>query len=205
MKDLEELQKHGISKQDVDKLRAAGIGTIKGLQMRSRKRLLNLKGMSKIRVDKITKALTKVMGKTRLMAANEVRAKSKGFLKVSTASEAFDNILGGGIESMYRITEAYGDFRGGQTELSHALCSKYSFERSWALDLIMLSCSVFCQMDKPGYAGEKAIFIDTENTFRPDRLRSIARRFGLKEEEALENVFYVRAFTSDEQLELLGK
>ena len=53
------------------------------------------------------------------------------------------------------------------------------------------------------YSGGKVVYIDTENTFRPDRLRPIAQRFNLDEEAVLENVFYARAFTSDEQIEMM--
>ena len=47
-----------------------------------------------------------------------------------------------------------------------------------------------------GYVGGKVLYIDTENTFRPDRLRPIAQRFNLDEDTVLENVMYARAFTS---------
>jgi len=83
------------------------------------------------------------------------------------------------------ITEAFGEFRTGKTQLSHTL-------------------AVTAQM--PGadnYSGGKVIYIDTENTFRPDRLRPIAGRFNLDEDAVLENILYARAFTSDEQMEMM--
>ena len=54
-----------------------------------------------------------------------------------------------------------------------------------------------------GYSGGKVIFIDTENTFRPGRLRSIADRYNLDHTAMLDNVLYARAYTSEHQLELL--
>ncbi|XP_019148302.1 meiotic recombination protein DMC1/LIM15 homolog isoform X6 [Corvus cornix cornix] len=54
-----------------------------------------------------------------------------------------------------------------------------------------------------GYTGGKIIFIDTENTFRPDRLRDIADRFNVDHEAVLDNVLYARAYTSEHQMELL--
>ena len=54
-----------------------------------------------------------------------------------------------------------------------------------------------------GYGGGKVVFIDTENTFRPDRLRPIAARFNIDEEAVLDNVLVARAYTSEEQMELL--
>ncbi|KRT80092.1 hypothetical protein AMK59_6896, partial [Oryctes borbonicus] len=94
-------------------------------------------------------------------------------------------LLGGGIEAM-SITEVFGEFRCGKTQLSHTLC-------------------VTAQMPGPnGYMGGKVIFIDTEHTFRPDRLRSISERFNLDESTVLDNILYARAYNSEHQSELLN-
>jgi len=83
------------------------------------------------------------------------------------------------------ITEVFGEFRTGKTQLSHTLCAT-------------------SQIPKPsGFTGGKVIYIDTENTFRPDRLKDIANRFDLDAEAMLDNVLYARAYTSDHQLELM--
>ncbi|XP_018428596.1 PREDICTED: meiotic recombination protein DMC1/LIM15 homolog [Nanorana parkeri] len=76
-------------------------------------------------------------------------------------------------------------FRTGKTQLSHTLC-------------------VTAQLSgHNGYSGGKVIFVDTENTFRPDRLRDIADRFGVDHDAMLDNVLYARAYTSEHQMELL--
>uniref|UniRef100_A0A2K5K156 Meiotic recombination protein DMC1/LIM15 homolog n=1 Tax=Colobus angolensis palliatus TaxID=336983 RepID=A0A2K5K156_COLAP len=76
-------------------------------------------------------------------------------------------------------------FRTGKTQLSHTLC-------------------VTAQLPGAGgYPGGKIIFIDTENTFRPDRLRDIADRFNVDHNAVLDNVLYARAYTSEHQMELL--
>ncbi|XP_075689685.1 meiotic recombination protein DMC1/LIM15 homolog isoform X3 [Rhinoderma darwinii] len=54
-----------------------------------------------------------------------------------------------------------------------------------------------------GYSGGKVVFVDTENTFRPDRLRDIADRFGVDHDAMLDNVLYARAYTSEHQMELM--
>lgn len=60
----------------------------------------------------------------------------------------FSKLLGGGIESM-AITEVFGEFRTGKTQLSHTLC-------------------VSTQMPgENGYMGGKVIFLDTEHTLYP--------------------------------------
>ncbi|KAF6733733.1 Meiotic recombination protein DMC1/LIM15-like [Oryzias melastigma] len=77
------------------------------------------------------------------------------------------------------------EFRTGKTQLSHTLC-------------------VTAQLPgEEGYSGGKVIFIDTENTFRPDRLRDIADRFNVDHNAVLDNVLYARAYTSEHQMELL--
>jgi RecA/RadA recombinase len=63
---------------------------------------------------------------------------------------------------------------------------------------------VTCQMPLEQGGGEgKAIYIDTENTFRPERIIAIAERFGLSSEDVLENIAVARAFNSDHQTSLL--
>uniref|UniRef100_A0A8C5GFJ7 DNA meiotic recombinase 1 n=1 Tax=Gouania willdenowi TaxID=441366 RepID=A0A8C5GFJ7_GOUWI len=77
------------------------------------------------------------------------------------------------------------EFRTGKTQLSHTLC-------------------VTAQLPgEDGYLGGKVIFIDTENTFRPDRLREVADRFNVDHDAVLDNVLYARAYTSEHQMELL--
>ncbi len=83
------------------------------------------------------------------------------------------------------ITEVFGEFRTGKTQLCHTLC-------------------ITAQMPVNGGGAEgKAIYIDTEGSFRPKRLESIATRFGLDPAVALENVAYARAQNSEHQMELL--
>ena len=57
-------------------------------------------------------------------------------------------------------------------------------------------------MDMGGGEG-KAMYIDTEGTFRPQRLAAIAARFGLNADDVLENVAYARAHNSEQQMDLL--
>ena len=84
--------------------------------------------------------------------------KRQNVFRLSTGSVELDKLLGGGLESM-SITEAFGEFRTGKTQLSHTFC-------------------VTTQMPGAnGYSGGKVLYLDTENTFRPDRLRPIADRY----------------------------
>jgi len=90
---------------------------------------------------------------------------------LTTGAVELDKLLEGGIETG-SITEVFGEFRTGKTQLCHTLC-------------------VTCQMPvSSGGAEGKAIYIDTEGTFRPEKLTAIAERFGLDPALALENVAY---------------
>uniref|UniRef100_A0A8B9ETV4 Meiotic recombination protein DMC1/LIM15 homolog n=1 Tax=Anser cygnoides TaxID=8845 RepID=A0A8B9ETV4_ANSCY len=173
--DIDLLQKHGINVADIKKLKSVGICTIKGIQMTTRRALCNVKGLSEAKVDKIKEAANKLI-EPGFLTAFEYSEKRKMVFHISTGSQEFDKLLGGGIESM-AITEAFGD-----KELQN----------------------MTAQLPGPsGYTGGKIIFIDTENTFRPDRLRDIADRFNVDHDAVLDNVLYARAYTSEHQMELL--
>uniref|UniRef100_A0A3B3YAU3 RecA family profile 1 domain-containing protein n=1 Tax=Poecilia mexicana TaxID=48701 RepID=A0A3B3YAU3_9TELE len=146
--DIDLLQKHGINMADIKKLKSVGICTVKGIQMTTRKALCNIKGLSEAKVEKIKEAAGKMLQNVGFQTAFEYSARRKQVFHVTTGSQEFDKLLGGGIESM-AITEAFGEFRTGKTQLSHTLC-------------------VTAQLPgEDGYSGGKVIFIDTENTLYP--------------------------------------
>nr|XP_022907843.1 meiotic recombination protein DMC1/LIM15 homolog [Onthophagus taurus] len=184
--DIEMLAEHGVKKEDIDKLKQHGINTIKGMQMTLMKKLLTIPGFNEAKIKEIKGVVCKISVSNSFMTANEVSFQRKQVFKLSTGSIAFDKLIGGGIEAM-SITEVFGEFRTGKTQLSHTLC-------------------VTTQMPGPnGYIGGKVIFIDTEHTFRPNRLRSIAERFDLNQETVLDNILYARAYNSEHQSELLDQ
>jgi len=103
---------------------------------------------------------------------------------LSSGCREVDKLLGGGFETG-SITEMYGEFRTGKTQLCHTL-------------------AVTCQLPISIGGGEgKCLWIDTEGTFRPERLVSIAEKYKMNGEEVLDNVVYARAYNTDQQFELL--
>ena len=165
---------------DILKLKLAGICSIKGVLMNTVRNLGKIKGMSEAKVEKIKEASKKLYD-SGFVTAMEYAIKRQCVYKITTGCSDLDKLLGGGVQSM-SITEAFGEFRTGKTQMSLTLC-------------------VTVQL--PGIDG-KAAFIDTEGTFRPDRLKEIASRFNLDSEEVLENVIFARAFNSEHQMELLS-
>ncbi|CAH1760820.1 23553_t:CDS:2 [Entrophospora sp. SA101] len=135
-----------------------------------------LEGISEAKVEKI---LTEGF-----QPATEVQKIRHELIYITTGSDQLNNILGGGIETG-SITELFGEFRTGKSQLCHTLA---------------ISCQLPASV---GGAEGKCIYIDTENTFRPERLVAIAERFGLNGEEALDNVAVARAYNTDHQFDLL--
>lgn len=180
---VETLQEHGINATDIAKLKVAGHFTVQAVAYATTKNLLDIKGVSEAKAKKIqaAAALLVPMGFT---TATEYSVQRKHLIKVGTGCADLDKILEGGIETG-SITELYGEFRTGKTQLCHQLC-------------------VMCQLPVDRGGGEgKAIYIDTEGTFRPERLQQIAARYGLRGEDVLDNVAYARAFNSEHQMKLL--
>jgi DNA repair protein RadA len=95
--------------------------------------------------------------------------------------------LGGrGVETR-AITEVYGAYGSGKTQLAHVL-------------------AVNVQLPKEkGGANGKAVYIDSEGTFRPERVKQIAEAIGTNPEKVLKNVMVARAFNSDHQMLLVDK
>ncbi|KAF1875421.1 hypothetical protein Lal_00006049 [Lupinus albus] len=189
---VEQLQASGIAAVDVKKLKDAGICTVESVAYTPRKDLLQIKGISEAKVDKIIEAATKLvpMGFT---SASELHVQRAEIIQITTGSRDLDKVLEGGIETG-SITELYGEFRSGKTQLCHTLC--VTCQVSGFLFVVKLP------LDQGGGEG-KAMYIDAEGTFRPQRLLQIADRFGLNGADVLENVAYARAYNTDHQSRLL--
>ncbi|KAL8287000.1 hypothetical protein RQP46_004006 [Phenoliferia psychrophenolica] len=203
--DIDSLQEHGISAQDLTKLKAAGYATVLGVIQATRKSLTKIKGLSEIKVDKIKASrcrrpqLPGCSNQSRFStlqdAANKVSpqvfitgaecaVRREKVISITTGSKSFDAMLGGGIQTQ-SMTEVYGEFRTGKTQLCHTLC-------------------VTAQLPVDMGGGEgKVAYIDTEGTFRPDRIKAIAERFNVDPVAALENIVFARAHNSEHQMELI--
>ncbi|KAI4613137.1 carboxymethylenebutenolidase [Alternaria ethzedia] len=185
--DIDAIQAHGIGAVDISKLKSNGYYTIASVHSATRRNLLKIKGFSEIKVDKVKDAIAKCQPSGGgFQTAHELGHLRKRVIKISTGSKALDAVLGGGFQTM-SISEVFGEFRCGKTQLSHTM-------------------SVIAQLPKDmGGAEGKVAYIDTEGTFRPERIAQIAERFGVDPETAQDNITYARAVNSEHQMELLNK
>ena len=179
--DVEELE--GVGKVTGAKLKEKGFYTVKDVAFASVKELAEIIGNEE-RALQIIEAARKMLGLHSFISALEVYERRKKIRRISTGVRSLDELLGGGIETR-AVTEVVGEFGSGKTQLCHQL-------------------AVMVQLpEERGGLGAKAIYIDTENTFRPERIMQMARARGLDPDQALNNIFYARAYSSDHQMILV--
>ncbi len=112
----------------------------------------------------------------------ELLEKRKKIVKISTGSKAFDRLLGGGVETGC-ITELFGEFGSGKTQIAHSL----------AVNVVASDPEA------------QVIYIDTENTFRPERIIDMANAKKIDYKNALSRIRVARAYNSDHQMLLVEK
>lgn len=180
---ISELEAHGIAHSDTTKLGEAGFCTVESIAHASLRKLQEVKGISEGKAQKLRDIAMKLVPCGFQTAAQELQRREE-IIMISTGSSALDELLQGGIETG-SLTEIFGEFRTGKTQLCHTLC-------------------VTCQLPLDQGGGEgKAMYIDTEGCFRPNRLVAIAERYGVSPEGVLDNVVFARAHNSEQQMELL--
>ncbi|KAI7899139.1 spindle A-like protein [Cokeromyces recurvatus] len=177
------LESHGVQMSDIKRLQSEGFYTIDSVAYTPRKALIAIKGLSEAKVDKIIKEVHSIIN-IGFTTALDIQARRNELIFITTGSNDLDKLLGGGIETG-SITELFGEFRCGKTQLCHTL-------------------AVTCQLSaERGGAEGKCLYIDTEGTFRPNRILSIAARYDLDTETCLNNIAYARAYNTDHQTSLL--
>jgi len=176
----------GIGPAAAEKLEAAGIFDLMGVAVMGPKELSDISGLGESVARKAIQAARKMMD-LGFQDGLEFAKKREEVFNITSGSKEFDKLLGGkGIETK-AITEAFGGYGSGKTQLGLAL-----------------SVNVQLPVEHGGAEG-KAVFIDTEGTFRPERIRQIAEAKGANPESVLKNILVARAFNSDHQILLIDK
>jgi DNA repair protein RadA len=116
--------------------------------------------------------------------ADELLKQRQTISRLTTGSKILDDLVGGGIETQ-TITEFYGQYGSGKSQLCHQLCVNIQLPKN------------------QGGLEAAALYIDTENTFRTERLVQMAQHLDLVPEQVARNVIVADAYTSDHQIFLL--
>ena len=120
------------------------------------------------------------------ISGNEILERRKSVKKITTGSKELDTLIGGGIETQV-ITEFYGKFSSSKTQIAH-----------------QLAVNVQLPISKGGM-NKNALYIDTENCFRPERIKQMAKALGLNAQQTLDNIYVGRSFNSNHQIVLAEK
>ena len=174
----------GVGPETARKLREAGFSTIEAVAVASPSELANLGGISEGNALKIIQAARKMANIGGFESGDKVFERRKSVKKITTGSKDLDDLLGGGIETQ-SITEFFGEFGSGKTQICH-----------------QLAVNVQLPEDEGGLEGS-VIVIDTENTFRPERIIQMAEAKGLDWNEVLKNIFVAQAYNSNHQMLLV--
>ena len=179
----------GVGPVTKKKLEDSGINTLMDIVVRGPVELEEISNMASETCEKIVANARRQLSDSGAIAkefstASEIYERRQSIGKISTTTRGLDDLLGGGIETQ-AITELYGEFGSGKTQLCHTLC-----------------VSVQKPKDEGGLDGN-VLYIDTEGTFRPERIVSIAKANGMDPAKALERIVVARAQNSSHQILIL--
>lgn len=180
---LEEIP--GVGEKIAEKLRNIGYTDLMTIAVTSPSELAAIAEIGEGQATKIINSVRKMMD-IGFETADKVLEKKKVALKITTGSKNLNSILGGGVETQ-AITESYGAFGSSKSQLA-----------------FQLAVNVQLPPEKGGL-GKSCLFIDTENTFSPDRIVSMAKAVELDPEHTLKNIFIGRAYNSEHQIMLVEK
>jgi len=178
--DLKDLP--GIGEVTLKKLREEGISSVRALALYPISNLIDA-GIGEKTASKIVKAAQDVE-KLGFKSADIIWEKRRHIRKLTTGSQNLDDLLAGGIEPG-ALTELFGEYRTGKTQLAHQLC-----------------INVQLSHEDGGLEGA-ALYIDTEGTFRPERIIQMAEARDLDNKEVLKKIIVGRAYNSDHQVLLI--
>ncbi len=171
----------GVGPATADKLKEAGYDELMTIAVASPSELAEKCDVGEGVAQKLINAARKLADVGGFETGLDVAHRRTTVNKIHTGSKAFDELMGGGIETQ-SITEFFGEFGSCKTQFAHQLC-----------------VNVQRPVEEGGLNGH-ALFIDTENTFRPERIEQMARANGQDPEEVLGRIHVARAFNSNHQM-----
>ncbi len=172
----------GVGPATAQKLRELGFNTVESLATATI-RELEPAGIGEKKAQEVISAARSTLSLS-FIRADELLKMRANVLRLTSGSKAIDEILGGGLETQ-TITEIYGEYGSGKSQLCHQMC-----------------VNVQLPVERGGL-NSGALYVDTENTFRTERIVQMANHLGLNPEEIAKNIIFAEAYTSDHQMFLL--
>lgn len=176
----------GVGPATADKLRDAGYVDVMSIAVASPSELSDAAEIGEAVASKIIIDARKQADIGGFETGAKLLEKRQQVGYLSSNSSTFNELLGGGFESQ-SIVELFGEFGSGKTQVAHQLCVMVQLPK-----------------DKGGMDSE-AFYIDTENTFRPERIKQMAEGLELDPEEVLSKIHVARAYNSNHQMLLVEK
>lgn len=174
----------GVGPATAEKLTEMGYQTVESLATATIKEL-TVAGVGEKQAAKVIAEARDSLALS-FIRADELMKMRQNVRRLSTMSKQVDELLGGGLETQ-TITEFYGEYGVGKSILCH-----------------QLAVNVQLPEEKGGLNGS-ALYIDTENTFRPEWIVRMAKAMGLDPIETAKRIIYSEAFNSDHQVLVLDK
>ncbi len=171
----------GVGAATAQKLKDAGFADSMAIAVASAGEIVEATGISEPVARKMIQAARENLSMG-FESGMDLLKKREKVVKLKTGSESFDTLMGGGFETG-AITECFGEFGSGKTQVAHILCVNIQKQDPTAI----------------------AVYIDTENTFRPERIKQLSKAVGLEDEKVLSNIRVARAYNSDHQMLLAEK
>ncbi|HKZ48456.1 MAG TPA: DNA repair and recombination protein RadA [Thermoplasmata archaeon] len=176
----------GVGPSTAEKLREAGFTELMAIAVASPQMLVDVAELGSAAAAKIIQAAREAVDIGGFETGDVVLERRKSIVKLTTCSKALDELLGGGLETQ-AITEAYSEFGGGKTQLGH-----------------QLAVNVTRKPEDGGLDGD-TVWIDSEGTFRPERITQMAHGQELDAEAILKRIHVARAYNSHHQMLLVDK
>lgn len=182
--DLEELP--GVGPAIAEKLREAGLNSLEAIAVASPGELVATAEIGESTAAKIINAARVAADIGGFVTGEKILERRQSVGKLTTGSKSFDELLGGGLETQ-AMSEFYGEFGSGKTQIAH-----------------QLAVNVQLPLENGGLNGS-VIMVDTENTFRPERIKDMAEAAELDYADVLKNIHIARAYNSNHQILLVEK
>ncbi|HIE81121.1 MAG TPA: DNA repair and recombination protein RadA [Candidatus Poseidoniales archaeon] len=176
----------GVGPATAEKLREAGFDELLAIAVMSPNELAEQAELGEAVSSKIIQGAKKLANIGGFISGNALLERRREVQKLTSGTAALDELLGGGFETQ-AIVEVYGEFGSGKTQIGHQLC-----------------VNTMLPLEKGGFDGE-VFYIDTEDTFRPERIAQMCEGVGLDPMMVLDRIHVARAYNSAHQMLLVDE